>query len=113
MVNFENTIIVMTSNAGSESSSGPLGFGKTANELNKDKAMKALQQFLRPEFLNRVDEVICFNQLSKENFRAIARIMLDELQQVLEEKSLTFSWDDSVLDQLVAVSYTHLRAHET
>ena len=96
----------MTSNAGSESSSGPLGFGKTANELNKDKAMKALQQFLRPEFLNRVDEVICFNQLSKENFRAIARIMLDELQQVLEEKSLTFSWDDSVLDQLVEDSYS-------
>ena len=106
VVNFENTIIVMTSNAGSESSSGPLGFGKTANELNKDKAMKALQQFLRPEFLNRVDEVICFNQLSKENFRAIARIMLDELQQVLEEKSLTFSWDDSVLDQLVEDSYS-------
>ena len=61
-VNFENTVIVMTSNAGSESSSGPLGFGKTVNEQSKDKAMKALQQFLRPEFLNRVDEVICFNQ---------------------------------------------------
>src|SRR5699024_7235443 len=67
-VNFENTVIVMTSNAGSENNSGPLGFGKTTNELNKDKAMKALQQFLRPEFINRVDEVICFNQLSEENF---------------------------------------------
>ncbi len=91
-VNFENTIIVMTSNAGSETNSGPLGFGKTTNELNKDKAMKALQQFLRPEFINRVDAVICFNQLSEENFRSIARIMLQELQDVLQEKkNLTFS----------------------
>ena len=105
-VNFENTVIVMTSNAGSESNSGPLGFGKTTNELNKDKAMKALQQFLRPEFINRVDEVICFNQLSEENFRSIARIMLQELQDVLQEKNLTFSWEESVLDQLVKESYS-------
>ncbi|MDY3014041.1 MAG: ATP-dependent Clp protease ATP-binding subunit [Evtepia sp.] len=105
-VNFENTVIVMTSNAGSESSSGPLGFGKTSNEQNKDKAMKALQQFLRPEFINRVDEVICFNQLSEENFRSIALIMLKELQQVLEEKHLVFLWDDSVLDHLVKHSYS-------
>ena len=106
VVNFENTIIVMTSNAGSESSSGPLGFGKTSNELSKDKAMKALQQFLRPEFINRVDEVICFNQLSQENFRAIALIMLRELQTVLQEKDLTFIWDEEVLDQLVKESYS-------
>ncbi len=106
VVNFENTIIVMTSNAGSESSSGPLGFGKTSNELSKDKAMKALQQFLRPEFINRVDEVICFNQLSQENFRAIALIMLQELQAVLQEKDLTFLWDEEVLDQLVKESYS-------
>ena len=106
VVNFENTVIVMTSNAGSDSSAGPLGFGKTANELNKDKAMKALQQFLRPEFINRVDEVICFNQLSEENFRAIARIMLQELQEVLQEKNLTFTWDETVLDQLVKDSYS-------
>ena len=105
-VNFENTVIVMTSNAGSESSSGPLGFGKTVNEQSKDKAMKALQQFLRPEFLNRVDEVICFNQLSEENFRAIARIMLKELQDVLKEKDLDFTWDEVVLDQLVKDSYS-------
>ena len=105
-VNFENTVIVMTSNAGSESSSGPLGFGKTVNEQSKDKAMKALQQFLRPEFLNRVDEVICFNQLSEENFRAIARIMLKELQDVLKEKDLDFTWDEAVLDQLVKDSYS-------
>ncbi len=106
VVNFENTIIVMTSNAGSESNSGPLGFGKTSNELSKDKAMKALQQFLRPEFINRVDEVICFNQLSQENFRAIALIMLQELQAVLQEKNLTFVWDEAVLDQLVKESYS-------
>ena len=106
VVNFENTVIVMTSNAGSDSSSGPLGFGKTANELNKDKAMKALQQFLRPEFINRVDEVISFNQLSEENFRSIALIMLKELKDVLAEKSLTFVWDDAVLDVLVKDSYS-------
>ena len=105
-VNFENTVIVMTSNAGSENSSGPLGFGKTVNEQSKDKAMKALQQFLRPEFLNRVDEVICFNQLSEENFRAIAQIMLKELQDVLKEKDLDFTWDEAVLDQLVKDSYS-------
>ena len=105
-VNFENTVIVMTSNAGSDSSSGPLGFGKSSNEQSKDKAMKALQQFLRPEFINRVDEVICFNQLSEANFRDIALIMLKELQDVLKDKNLTFSWDDGVLDQLVKESYS-------
>ena len=105
-VNFENTVIVMTSNAGSDSSSGPLGFGKSSNELSRDKAMKALQQFLRPEFINRVDEVVCFNQLSEENFRDIALIMLRELQTVLKDKALTFSWDDAVLDQLVKESYS-------
>ena len=105
-VNFENTVIVMTSNAGSDSSSGPLGFGKTANEQSKDKAMKALQQFLRPEFINRVDEIVCFNQLSEANFRDIARIMLKELETVLKDKDLTFSWDEAVLDQLVKESYS-------
>ncbi|MCF0122940.1 MAG: ATP-dependent Clp protease ATP-binding subunit, partial [Ruminiclostridium sp.] len=106
VVNFENTVIVMTSNAGSDSSSGPLGFGKTANEQTKDKAMKALQQFLRPEFINRVDEVVCFNQLSEDNFRAIARIMLKELHDVLAEKSLTFVWEEAILDVLVKDSYS-------
>ena len=106
VVNFENAVIVMTSNAGSENSSGPLGFGKTANEQNKDKAMKALQQFLRPEFINRVDEVVCFNQLTEENFRAIALIMLRELKDVLAEKNLTFTWEEAVLDILVKDSYS-------
>ena len=106
VVNFENTVIVMTSNAGSDSSSGPLGFGKTTNEQSKEKAMKALRQFLRPEFINRVDEVVTFNQLSEENFRAIAQIMLVELQGVLQDKGLTFQWEDSVLEQLVKDSYS-------
>ncbi|MDO4515993.1 MAG: ATP-dependent Clp protease ATP-binding subunit [Bacillota bacterium] len=106
VVNFENAVIVMTSNAGSENSSGPLGFGKTANEQNKDKAMKALQQFLRPEFINRVDEVVCFNQLTEENFRSIALIMLRELKDVLAQKDLTFTWEETVLDVLVKDSYS-------
>ena len=105
-VNFENTVIVMTSNAGSDRRDGSVGFGRSLSEQSKDKAMKALQQFLRPEFLNRVDEVICFNQLSEENFRAIARIMLKELQDVLKEKDLDFTWDEAVLDQLVKDSYS-------
>ena len=105
-VNFENTIIVMTSNAGSATKEGTVGFGRSVNEQDADRAMKALQQFLRPEFINRVDEVICFNQLSEENFRSIARIMLQELQDVLQEKNLTFSWEESVLDQLVKESYS-------
>ncbi len=105
-VNFENTVIVMTSNAGSDSSSGPLGFGKTSGEQSREKAMKALRQFLRPEFINRVDEVITFNQLSEENFRTIASIMLGELQAVLRDKDLAFQWEDSVLDQLVKDSYS-------
>jgi ATP-dependent Clp protease ATP-binding subunit ClpA len=105
-VNFENTVIVMTSNAGSEVGGAPLGFGKTANEQSRDKAMKALRQFLRPEFINRVDEVVCFNQLTEENFRVIAQIMLRELEQVMLEKGLKFTWDMEVLDILVKESYS-------
>ena len=105
-VNFENTVIVMTSNAGSENNSGPLGFGKTTNELNKDKAMKALQQFLRPEFINRVDAVITFNRLSKENFKEIAKIMLGELVTSLGDKGITFTYDDSLVEFLVEKSFS-------
>ena len=94
-VNFENTVIVMTSNAGSERKEGTVGFGHTMNEQNRDRAMKALGEFLRPEFLNRVDEVICFN-----------RIMLAELQQSLEDKGLHFTWDEDVEDYLVKKSYS-------
>ena len=105
-VNFENTVIVMTSNAGSERKEGTVGFGHTVNEQNRERAMKALGEFLRPEFLNRVDEVICFNRLDEKNFAGIARIMLDELQKSLEDKGLHFTWDEDVEDYLVKKSYS-------
>ena len=105
-VNFENTGIVMTSNAGSERKEGTVGFGHTVNEQNRDRAMKALGEFLRPEFLNRVDEVICFNRLDEKNFAGIAHIMLDELQKSLEDKGLHFTWDEDVEDYLVKKSYS-------
>ena len=105
-VNFENTVIVMTSNAGSERKEGTVGFGHTVNEQNRDRAMKALGEFLRPEFLNRVDEVICFNRLDEKNFAGIAHIMLDELQKSLEDKGLHFTWDEAVEDYLVKKSYS-------
>ena len=105
-INFENTVIVMTSNAGSDRSTGALGFGRSANEQGKARVMKALSDFLRPEFLNRVDEVIYFNQLTEEHFRSIAVIMLQELRDALQDKNLTFTWDDSVLDHLVKHSYS-------
>lgn len=106
VVNFENTVIVMTSNAGSDRKGGSLGFGRSSNEQTRERAMKALQDFLRPEFLNRVDEVISFNQLTEENFRAIAVIMLQELQATLAEKGMQFTWDDAVLGELVKHSYS-------
>lgn len=105
-VNFENTVIVMTSNAGSDRKEGTVGFNKTANEMDKDRAMKALQQFLRPEFINRVDEIVCFNKLSEEDFLPIARLMLDELKDSMKEKGLTLSYDDEVVKYLVKKSYS-------
>ena len=106
VVNFENTVIVMTSNAGSNTKSGAVGFGRSSNEQSKDKAMKALQDFLRPEFINRVDEVVCFNQLTEEDFKRIAELMLTELKGSLGEKGITFSWDGSLLDYLTKKSYS-------
>ncbi|MDD7650917.1 MAG: ATP-dependent Clp protease ATP-binding subunit [Candidatus Faecousia sp.] len=106
VVNFENTIIVMTSNAGSDRRGGGLGFGQTANDQKKEGAMKALREFLRPEFLNRVDEVICFNQLTEENFRAISAIMLGELQTSLRDRGLDFGWDESLQDYLTRRAYS-------
>ena len=106
VVNFENTVIIMTSNAGSDRKDGSVGFGKTLSEQTKQKAMKALAEFLRPEFLNRVDEVVCFNRLTEENFRAIAGLMLEELRQALENRSIAFTWDAALLDALVAKSYS-------
>ncbi len=106
VVNFENTVIVMTSNAGSERKDGSLGFGRTMSEQSKEKAMKALSEILRPEFINRVDEVICFNRLTEEDFRKIAHIMLTELQQALRERGTEFAWETSLVDYLVAKSYS-------
>ena len=106
-VNFENTVIVMTSNAGSDNkSAGAVGFGGSADQQGKERAMKALQDFLRPEFLNRVDEIICFNHLTKENFTGIARIMLEELRTSLGDKGYTFRYDDALVDYLVEKSYS-------
>ena len=105
-VNFENTIIVMTSNAGSDRKEGTVGFNKTVNEQGKDRAMKALQQFLRPEFINRVDEIVYFNKLTEENFKPIARLMLDELTASLKEKGLQFAYDDALVDYLAGKSYS-------
>ena len=106
VVNFENTIIVMTSNAGSDRKEGTVGFGHSITDQTKEKAMKALSEILRPEFINRVDEVLCFNKLTEENFRAIADIMLRELQDALRERGLAFSWEESTVDYLVKKSYS-------
>ena len=105
-VNFENTIIVMTSNAGSEGRVNSLGFGRTENDMVKDKAMKALQEFLRPEFINRVDEIICFNRLTEENFVGIADIMLNELRESLESRGLILTWTNGLVQQLVSKAYS-------
>ena len=106
VVNFENTVIVMTSNAGSDRRDGSVGFGRSVSEQTKEKAMKALSEFLRPEFINRVDEVICFNRLTEENFRGIADIMLHELKDALQERGIGLMWEDSVIDYLVKKSYS-------
>ena len=106
VVNFENTIIVMTSNAGSEGSVGGMGFGRSDGDKVKEKTMKALQGFLRPEFLNRVDEIITFNHLTEENFLGIADIMLKELQESLSTRGLTLSWDDDLRQLLVKKAYS-------
>ena len=106
VVNFENTIIIMTSNAGSDRKDGSVGFGKSLSEQTQEKTIKALSEFLRPEFINRVDEVISFNKLTEENFRAIAGIMMTELKTALSERGIDFTWDESVIDALVQKSYS-------
>ena len=106
VVNFENTIIVMTSNAGSEGQIGGMGFGRTSGDMVKERTMKALQGFLRPEFINRVDEIITFNHLTEENFLGIADIMLSELADSLRERGLTLKWDESLREYLVKKAYS-------
>ncbi len=105
-VNFENTIIVMTSNAGSEGGVSAMGFGRTDNDHVREKTMKALHSFLRPEFLNRVDEIITFRHLDKADFRKIADIMLRELQVSLAERGLSLSWEPDVEEKLVSDAFS-------
>ena len=106
VVNFENAIIVMTSNAGSEGRVGGLGFGRTENDMVKERTMKALKEFLRPEFLNRVDEIVTFNHLTEENFLGIADIMLNELRDSLLNRGLTLTWEESVRQFLAEKAYS-------
>ncbi|RKJ83215.1 ATP-dependent Clp protease ATP-binding subunit [Butyricicoccus sp. 1XD8-22] len=105
-VNFENTVIVMTSNAGSDLSSAPLGFGKNVTEQAQEKAMRALEQLMRPEFLNRIDEIIAFHQLSKEDFAQIAGILLGDLRDSLSQRGIRLTWDDKLVDYLVEKGYS-------
>ena len=106
MVNFENTIIIMTTNAGSSSTSGGIGFGGSLSDLSRDRSMKALGEFLRPEFINRVDEIVSFHQLSEENFAAIAVLMLNELRDALKERDIVLTWTEDVPAWLVKNGYS-------
>lgn len=104
-VNFENTIIIMTSNAGSGNQESALGFNRSEADVSKEHALKALREFLRPEFLSRVDEVIVFRQLTKEDFREIARLMLEEYVGTLKERNITFAYDDAAVGWLAEHAY--------
>jgi ATP-dependent Clp protease ATP-binding subunit ClpA len=104
-VSFENTIIAMTSNAGSTDKTTGVGFNKTAADISREKAMKALSDFLRPEFLSRIDEIVVFKPLSIESYRSIAALMLDEMKEPLSEKGITFKYDDKVLEYIADKSF--------
>lgn len=104
-VSFENTIICMTSNAGSTDKSVGVGFNRTATEITKDRAMKALREFLRPEFISRIDEIIVFRNLDVKNFEKIASLMLDEMKEPLSEKNIMLSYDDSALEIIAKEAY--------
>ena len=105
-VNFENTVIIMTTNAGSNTKGGSLGFGGSLNDMGRERALKALNEFLRPEFINRVDEIVYFNQLTEENFRSIAELMLTEVKDAIAERGITLSWNNTLVDYLVKHSYS-------
>ena len=105
-VNFENTVIVMTTNAGSDKRTGSVGFNMSANEQGKEKAVKALNDFLRPEFINRVDEIIYFHRLTEENIRAIASLMLEDLRTAMAERGTSLTWDESVITYLAEKGYS-------
>ncbi len=103
-VSFENTVIVMTSNAGSNRGSGALGFAKTKSDASKERAMKALNEFLRPEFIGRVDEVVVFNDLTQEDYEEIAVLMLKELVDPMIDKGIAFTWDDAAISAIARLS---------
>jgi ATP-dependent Clp protease ATP-binding subunit ClpA len=105
-VNFENTVTIMTTNAGSDRGGSAIGFGHSLAEQGNDRALKALRDFLRPEFLNRVDEIVCFNRLTEENFRAIAGLMLTELKEAMAARGMELVWDESVIGYLTEKSYS-------
>ena len=105
-VNFENTVIVMTTNAGSNTKGGAMGFGGTVNDMGRERALKALNDFLRPEFINRVDEIVYFNSLSEENFRSIAELMLTETRDAIAERGISMTWSTELIDYLVKKSYS-------
>ncbi len=105
-VNFENTVIIMTTNAGSNLKTASVGFGGTVNDMSRERAMKALSDFLRPEFLNRVDEIVCFNTLSESDFARIAVLMLNEVRELMQAQNITLTWDDSVVNWLVKQAYS-------
>ena len=105
-VNFENTVIILTTNAGSNTRTGTLGFGLSADDQSRERAQRALNEFLRPEFLNRLDEIVYFNHLTEENFRAIASLMLGEVRTAMSERGMTLHWTPAVVDYLVAKGYS-------
>ncbi len=105
-VNFENTVIVMTTNAGSDKRTGSVGFNLSVDEQGREKAIKALNDFLRPEFINRVDEIVYFNHLTEENIRSIAALMLTDLKNAMAERGTEFTWDESVIDYLTRKGYS-------
>jgi ATP-dependent Clp protease ATP-binding subunit ClpC len=104
-VNFENTVICMTSNAGSTDKSIGVGFNRTDTEISKEKAMKGLREFLRPEFISRIDEIVVFRNLTKSDFEKIAALMLDEMKQPLAEKNITLQYDAAALAAIAEEAY--------
>lgn len=104
-VNFENTVICMTSNAGSTDKSIGVGFNRTDTEISKEKAMKGLREFLRPEFISRIDEIVVFRNLTKPDFEKIAALMLDEMKQPLSEKNITLQYDAAALAAIAEEAY--------
>ena len=104
-INFENTIICMTSNAGSTDKTTGVGFNRTENEITREKAMKGLRDFLRPEFISRIDEIVVFKQLTKENFASIAALMLDEMKEPLSEKNIILTYTDEALALIAEKAY--------